>query len=158
MAVQALTTINELLYRPFCSPDATDTLLLEIFQNGVGLFQLMERLDSVEERYAPNEFSKNFDKFSICEIKFSFFQLHGKNDRVFAVIYNKSYEKDGIELKISSKYIIGSSVPSYIPTSFYCKRIFALSRCLDNSFGEHSIAIFCRRLSPCGTDFTKNEF
>lgn len=54
MAVQALTTINELLYRPFCSPDATDTLLLEIFQNGVSLFQLMERLDSVEERYEPN--------------------------------------------------------------------------------------------------------
>ncbi|KAL6260200.1 hypothetical protein P5V15_007735 [Pogonomyrmex californicus] len=51
MAVQALTTINELLYRPLCSPDATDTLLLEIFQNGVGLFQLMERLDSVEESY-----------------------------------------------------------------------------------------------------------
>lgn len=52
MAVQALTTINELLYRPLCSPEATDTLLLEIFQNGVGLFQLMERLDSIEERYA----------------------------------------------------------------------------------------------------------
>lgn len=51
MAVQALTTINELLYRPLCSPDATDTLLLEIFQNGVGLFQLIERLDSIEERY-----------------------------------------------------------------------------------------------------------
>ncbi|XP_024879338.1 exportin-6-like, partial [Temnothorax curvispinosus] len=50
MAVQALTTIHELLYRPF-SPDETDTLLLEIFQNGVGLFQLMERLDSVEESY-----------------------------------------------------------------------------------------------------------
>ncbi|XP_020297915.1 exportin-6-B [Pseudomyrmex gracilis] len=49
MAVQALTTINELLYRPLCLPDATDTLLLEIFQNGVGLFQLIERLDSVEE-------------------------------------------------------------------------------------------------------------
>ncbi|EZA61560.1 Exportin-6 [Ooceraea biroi] len=51
MAVQALTTINELLYRPLCSPEATDTLLLEIFQNGVGLFQLMERLDSIEESY-----------------------------------------------------------------------------------------------------------
>lgn len=54
MAVQALTTINELLYRPLCSPNATDMLLLEIFQNGVGLFQLMERLDSIEERYVPN--------------------------------------------------------------------------------------------------------
>lgn len=52
MAVQALTTINELLYRPLCSPDATDILLLEIFQNGIGLFQLMEHLDSIEERYA----------------------------------------------------------------------------------------------------------
>lgn len=63
MAVQALTTINELLYRPLCSPDAADTLLLEIFQNGVGLFQLMERLDSVEERYAPNVFMKNLNMF-----------------------------------------------------------------------------------------------
>lgn len=51
VTVQALTTINELLYRPLCSPEATDTLLLEIFQNGVGLFQQMERLDSIEERY-----------------------------------------------------------------------------------------------------------
>lgn len=52
MAVQALTTINELLYRPLCSPNAADTLLLEIFQNGVNLFQLMERLDSIDERYS----------------------------------------------------------------------------------------------------------
>lgn len=51
MAVQALTTINELLYRPLCSHNATDTLLLEIFQNGIGLFQLMERLDSIDESY-----------------------------------------------------------------------------------------------------------
>lgn len=51
MAVQALTTINELLYRPLCLPDAADTLLLEIFQNSIGLFQLIERLDSIEESY-----------------------------------------------------------------------------------------------------------
>lgn len=51
MAVQAVTTINELLYRPLCSPDVTDRLLVEIFQNGVTLFQLLERLDSINERY-----------------------------------------------------------------------------------------------------------
>lgn len=51
MAVQAVTTINELLYRPLCAPDVTDTLLVEIFRHGVTLFQLMERLDSVNERY-----------------------------------------------------------------------------------------------------------
>ncbi|XP_025155531.1 exportin-6 isoform X2 [Harpegnathos saltator] len=51
MAVQALTTINELLYRPLCLPNAADTLLLEIFQHGVNLFQLMERLDSIDESY-----------------------------------------------------------------------------------------------------------
>lgn len=51
MAVQAVTTINELLYRPLCFPDITDRLLVEIFQNGVTLFQLLERLDSVNERY-----------------------------------------------------------------------------------------------------------
>lgn len=51
MAVQAVTTINELLYRPLCSPNVTERLLLEIFQNGVNLFQLMERLDSIDESY-----------------------------------------------------------------------------------------------------------
>lgn len=51
MAVQAVTTINELLYRPLCSPDVTDRLLVEIFQNGVTLFQFLERLDSINERY-----------------------------------------------------------------------------------------------------------
>ncbi|XP_026671762.1 exportin-6-B isoform X2 [Ceratina calcarata] len=51
MSVQAVTTINELLYRPLCSPDVTDRLLVEIFQNGVTLFQLLERLDSVNESY-----------------------------------------------------------------------------------------------------------
>lgn len=51
MAVQAVTTINELLYRPLCSPDVTDRLLVEIFQNGITLFQLLERLDSINERY-----------------------------------------------------------------------------------------------------------
>lgn len=50
MAVQAVTTINELLYRPLCSPDVTDRLLVEIFQNGITLFQFMERLDSIDER------------------------------------------------------------------------------------------------------------
>lgn len=50
MVVQAVTTINELLYRPLCSPNVTERLLLEIFQNGVNLFQLMERLDSIDER------------------------------------------------------------------------------------------------------------
>lgn len=59
MAVQALTTINELLYRPLCSHNATDTLLLEIFQNGIGLFQLMERLDSIDERYIQTAFIEN---------------------------------------------------------------------------------------------------
>lgn len=60
MAVQALTTINELLYRPLCSPNAADTLLLEIFQHGVNLFQLMERLDSIDERYLTlNTFVNN---------------------------------------------------------------------------------------------------
>jgi hypothetical protein len=59
MAVQALTTINELLYRPLYSPEATDTLLLEIFQNGVGLFQLIERLDSIEERYLLCTYTKS---------------------------------------------------------------------------------------------------
>ncbi|XP_024220369.1 exportin-6-A isoform X1 [Bombus impatiens] len=51
MAVQAVTTINELLYRPLCSPDVTDRLLVEIFQNGVTLFQFLERLDSINESY-----------------------------------------------------------------------------------------------------------
>ncbi|KAG7209017.1 hypothetical protein KM043_015183 [Ampulex compressa] len=51
MTVQAVTTINELLYRPLCSPNVTDRLLLEIFQNGVTLFQIMERLDSIDESY-----------------------------------------------------------------------------------------------------------
>lgn len=49
MVVQAMTTINELLYRP-CSPNVTDTLLLKIFDNGITLFQIMERLDSIDER------------------------------------------------------------------------------------------------------------
>lgn len=66
MAVQALTTINELLYRPLCSPNAADTLLLEIFQNGVNLFQLMERLDSIDERYLLNIFTKNL--FGACNM------------------------------------------------------------------------------------------
>ncbi|XP_015438006.1 PREDICTED: exportin-6 [Dufourea novaeangliae] len=51
VAVQAVTTINELLYRPLFSPDVTDGLLVEIFQNGVTLFQYMERLDSIDESY-----------------------------------------------------------------------------------------------------------
>ncbi|XP_076289185.1 exportin ellipsoid body open isoform X2 [Lasioglossum baleicum] len=51
LAVQAVTTINELLYRPLYSPDVTDRLLVEIFQNGVTLFQYMERLDSIDESY-----------------------------------------------------------------------------------------------------------
>ncbi|XP_015597326.1 exportin-6-B isoform X2 [Cephus cinctus] len=50
MAIQAMTTINELLYRP-CSPSATERLLLQIFQNGVALFQIMERLDAIDESY-----------------------------------------------------------------------------------------------------------
>ncbi|XP_043273966.1 exportin-6 [Venturia canescens] len=50
MAVKAMSTVNELLYRP-CSPNITDRLLLQIFENGVGLFQLMERLDSIDESY-----------------------------------------------------------------------------------------------------------
>ena len=50
MAVQAMTTINELLYRP-CSPSVTDRLLLQIFQNAIEIFQFMERLDSIDERY-----------------------------------------------------------------------------------------------------------
>lgn len=49
MVIQAMTTINELLYRP-CSPSITDTLLLQIFNNAVTLFQIMERLDSIDER------------------------------------------------------------------------------------------------------------
>lgn len=49
MAVQAMTTINELLYRP-CLPGVTDRLLLQIFENAVGLFQYTERLDPVDER------------------------------------------------------------------------------------------------------------
>nr|XP_031828548.1 exportin-6-B isoform X2 [Nomia melanderi] len=51
LAVQAVTAINELLYRPLYSPNVTDRLLVEIFQNGVGLFQYMERLDSTDESY-----------------------------------------------------------------------------------------------------------
>ncbi|XP_011308703.1 exportin-6 [Fopius arisanus] len=50
MVVQAMTTINELLYRP-CSPSTTETLLLQIFDHGVTLFQIMERLDSIDESY-----------------------------------------------------------------------------------------------------------
>lgn len=50
MAVQAMTTINELLYRP-CSLSVTDRLLLQIFENGVALFQFMERLDTIDESY-----------------------------------------------------------------------------------------------------------
>ncbi|XP_063983905.1 exportin-6 isoform X2 [Diachasmimorpha longicaudata] len=50
MVVQAMTTINELLYRP-CSPSTSETLLLQIFDNGVTLFQVMERLDSIDESY-----------------------------------------------------------------------------------------------------------
>ncbi|KAH0561394.1 hypothetical protein KQX54_016533 [Cotesia glomerata] len=50
MVIQAMTTINELLYRP-CSPSITETLLLQIFNNAVALFQIMERLDSVDESY-----------------------------------------------------------------------------------------------------------
>ncbi|KAK0179050.1 hypothetical protein PV327_007876 [Microctonus hyperodae] len=50
MVVQAMTTINELLYRP-CSPNVTDTLLLQIFNNGITLFQIMERLDAIDESY-----------------------------------------------------------------------------------------------------------
>ncbi|XP_012256638.2 exportin-6 [Athalia rosae] len=50
IAVQALTTINELLYRP-CSPSATESLLLQIFQRGIELFQSMEHLESVDESY-----------------------------------------------------------------------------------------------------------
>lgn len=67
MAVQALTTINELLYRPLCSPDVADTLLLEIFQHGINLFQLIERLDSIDERYlGRNIFMKNL--CNICRM------------------------------------------------------------------------------------------
>ncbi|XP_012277726.1 exportin-6-A [Orussus abietinus] len=50
IAVQAVTTINELLYRP-CSPSVTERLLLQIFQNGITLFQCMERLDAIDESY-----------------------------------------------------------------------------------------------------------
>ncbi|XP_046621831.1 exportin-6-A isoform X1 [Neodiprion virginianus] len=49
-AVQALTTINELLYRP-SSPSATESLLLQIFQRGIELFQSIEHLESIDESY-----------------------------------------------------------------------------------------------------------
>ncbi|XP_066594212.1 exportin-6 [Prorops nasuta] len=50
-AIQAMTTINELLYRPLSSPTVSDRLLLQIFQNGIFLFQSMECLDSIDESY-----------------------------------------------------------------------------------------------------------
>lgn len=49
-AVQAMTTINELLYRP-CSPSVTDRLLLQIFHKAIEIFQSMERLDTIDESY-----------------------------------------------------------------------------------------------------------
>lgn len=50
MVVQAMTTINELLYRS-CSPSVTDRLLLQIFHKAIEIFQAMERLDTIDERY-----------------------------------------------------------------------------------------------------------
>ena len=49
MAVQAMTTINELLYRP-CLPCVTNSLPLQVFQNAIEIFQFMERLDSIDEK------------------------------------------------------------------------------------------------------------
>lgn len=86
MAVQALTTINELLYRPLCSPDATDTLLLEIFQNGIGLFQLMERLDSIEEKYG--EFFLLRKIYCDILIQYNMCQ-HKKQDKIYSFSYTE---------------------------------------------------------------------
>ncbi|KAI4499252.1 hypothetical protein M0802_005512 [Mischocyttarus mexicanus] len=51
MAVQAVTTINELLYRPLHNPNVKKSLLLDIFTNGINIFQQVGRLDSVDESY-----------------------------------------------------------------------------------------------------------
>ncbi|XP_043495290.1 exportin-6-A [Polistes fuscatus] len=51
MAVQAVTTINELLYRPLHIPNVKKSLLLDIFTNGINIFQHVGRLDSVDESY-----------------------------------------------------------------------------------------------------------
>lgn len=77
MAIQAMTTINELLYRP-CSKNIDDNYLLYIFNNGIKLFQLMEKIDTIDERYIDktteylqlfikNQFKKieNNDKFEL---------------------------------------------------------------------------------------------
>ncbi|XP_034945488.1 exportin-6 isoform X2 [Chelonus insularis] len=50
IVVQAMTTINELLYRP-CSLNVTDALLLQIFNNAMGLFQVIDRLETINESY-----------------------------------------------------------------------------------------------------------